>query len=302
VTLLEAINRASVKLSAAGIVNARLDAEILLSHIVTKDRAWLIIHRNDPLDEETRMLIEAAVNRRARREPLQYIVGKQEFWGLEFTVTPDVLIPRPETELVVESALKHIQPASRPVTIIDLCAGSGCIAVSLAKALDAAHIFATDTSAPALTVARANARKHNVSDRIRFLEGDLFVPLAGLGLQGMVDIIVSNPPYVRSGDLPALQPEVRDFEPELALIAGPKGTEIQQRIIDTAPEFLKKHGALIMEMGQGQSGALLRIVNDAGRYDMSAIMKDLAGIERVIVAKKRERPEDSLRSADKSFL
>jgi release factor glutamine methyltransferase len=287
VTIAEAITRGAAQLSERGVPNARLDAEVLLSHIFTRDRAWLITHRDEALDEATRTLFEAVVNRRARREPLQYITGEQEFWGLDFRVTPDVLIPRPETELVVESALKIIQAASRPVTIIDLCAGSGCIAVSLAKESGTARIFATDTSARALAVARENARKHDVSDRIRFLEGDLFGPLAELDLHGMVDLIVSNPPYVRSGDLPALQPEVRDFEPELALIAGPEGTEIQQRIIDTAPEFLKKDGSLIMEMGQGQSDSLMRIVNDAGRYEIPEIMKDLAGIERVIVARKK---------------
>jgi release factor glutamine methyltransferase len=252
-----------------------------------RDRAWLIIHRDESLDEAQRTLFEDAVNRRARREPLQYITGKQEFWGLDFSVTPDVLIPRPETELVVEAALKIIQTAGRQVTIVDLCVGSGCIAVSLAMETGAAHIFAADKSDRALAVARENARKHGVSDRIRFLEGDLFRPLAELDLQGMVDLIVSNPPYVRSGDLAALQPEVRDFEPALALIAGPEGTEIQQRIIVTAPEFLKIHGALIMEMGQGQSDSLMRMVKDAGQYEMPEIVKDLAGIERVIVARRK---------------
>jgi release factor glutamine methyltransferase len=287
VTLAEAIYQAAQRLSVHGISNARLDAEILLAHIFMRDRAWLIIHRDESLDEAQRTLFEDAVNRRTRREPLQYITGKQEFWGLDFSVTPDVLIPRPETELVVEAALKIIQTEGGQVTIVDLCVGSGCIAVSLAKETDAACIFATDKSDRALAVARENARKHDVSDRIRFLEGDLFGPLAELDLHGMVDIIVSNPPYVRSGDLSALQPEVKDFEPELALIAGPKGTEIQQRIIGTAPEFLKKHGALIMEMGQGQSEALMRMVNDAGRYEIPEIMNDLAGIERVIVARKK---------------
>ncbi len=270
-----------------GISTARLDAEVLLSHTIMRDRAWLIIHRDESLNESQRTLFEDAVNRRARREPLQYITGKQEFWGLDFSVTPDVLIPRPETELVVEAAIKIIQTTGSQVTIIDLCAGSGCIAVSLAKEPAAPRIFATDKSDRALAVARENARKHNVSDRIRFLEGDLFGPLAELDLHGMADIIVSNPPYVRSGDLPALQPEVRDFEPELALLAGPEGTEIQQRIVGMAPEFLKKYGALIMEMGQGQSGALTKMVNDTGCYEMPEIMKDLAGIERVIVARKK---------------
>ncbi len=286
-TLIQAITIASSKLVAAGIGNARLDAEVLLSHLFMRDRAWLIAHRDEPLDEAKRALFDKAVNRRARREPLQYLTGKQEIWGLDFIVTPDVLIPRPETELVVESALKIIQPASSTVSVIDLCSGSGCIAVSLAKESSTARIFATDTSARALAIARGNARKHDVSDRIRFLEGDLFEPLTELNLHGIVDLIVSNPPYVRSGDLPTLQPEVRDFEPELALVAGPDGTEIQQRIIDTAPEFLKKDGSLIMEMGQGQLDSLTGIVNDAGKYETPEILKDLAGIERVIVARKK---------------
>jgi len=270
-----------------GISNARLDAEVLLSHTFMRDRAWLVVHSNESLDDAQRRLFEDAVNRRARREPLQYITGKQEFWGLDFSVTPDVLIPRPETELVVETALKIIQTAGRKITVIDLCAGSGCIAVSLAKDANVARIFATDKSGRALAVARENARKHGVSDRIRFLEGDLFGPLAELDLRGMVDIIVSNPPYVRSGDLPTLQPEVRDFEPELALIAGPEGTEIQHRIVSTAPEFLNKYGALIMEMGEGQSDALQRLVNDTSRYEIPEMVNDLAGIERVIVARKK---------------
>jgi release factor glutamine methyltransferase len=287
VTLAEAIYQAAKILSGHGISNARLDAEMLLSHAIMRNRAWLIIHRNESLDEAKRALFEDAVNRRARREPLQYITGKQEFWGLDFNVTPDVLIPRPETELVVEAALKIIRAVGKQVTVVDLCAGSGCIAVSLAKENDTACIFATDKSDRALAVARENARKHDVSDRIRFLEGDLFGPLDELDLHRKVDIIVSNPPYVRSGDLSALQPEVKDFEPELALIAGPNGTEIQQRIIGTAPEFLRKSGALIMEMGEGQSDALAGMVHDAGRYKIPKILNDLAGIERVIVANKK---------------
>jgi len=286
-TLIEAINRASEKLISAGISNARLDAEVLFSHIFVRDRAWIITHRNDALDEARLPLFEAAVNRRAHREPLQYITGRQEFWGLDFNVTPDVLIPRPETELVVESALKIIRPAGRAVVVVDLCTGSGCIAVSLAKESDTVRIFATDTSERALAVAKGNAQNNKVSDRIRFLEGDLFGPMVELDLQGRVDLIVSNPPYVRSGDVPALQPEVRDFEPQLALTAGPEGTEIQERIIDAAPGFLRQGGSLIMEMGQGQSEPLIGIVKDTCKYKIPEILQDLAGIERVIIARKK---------------
>jgi release factor glutamine methyltransferase len=249
-------------------------------------------HVDDPLDDDKRGLFEKAIDRRAKREPLQYIIGRQEFWGLDFIVGPDVLIPRPETELVVETTLKTTEHGRRSIegdalfTIVDLCTGSGCIAVSLAREIRNARFFAIDTSGKALAIARENARKHGVSERIRFLEGDLFQPLEELAVRNQVDIITANPPYIRSGDLRGLQPEVRDFEPEIALIAGPGGREIHQKIIEAAPAFLKKHSSLIMEMGEGQAKALLAMVNKDGRYGTPEILKDLAGIDRVIVAEK----------------
>lgn len=253
---------------------------------MSRDRAWLITHIHDALDTESIRAFEAAVHRRAQREPLQYIIGKQEFRGLEFIVSPDVLIPRPETELVVESALKLVGNREQQVTIVDLCTGSGCIAISLAQELKAARTFAVDISGRALDVARENARKHGVQDHIRFIEGDLFRPLEELDIRGQVDIMVSNPPYVQSGDRPALQPEVRDYEPAMALFAGPQGTEIHRELIDAAPAYLKQHGALIMEMGLGQAERLKRMAQETGAYGVPEVFKDLAGIERVIVAKK----------------
>ncbi len=287
-TIIEEINRATIQLSAAGITNARLDAEVLLAHIIRKDRVWLITHRDDALDDKHQREFDEALRRRTKRDPLQYIIGSQEFWGLEFKVTPDVLIPRPETELIIETALGIVQDRDRQARIIDLCTGSGCIAVSLAKELTSAHVIATDLSERALAVARENARNHGVADRIRYLEGDLFGPLEELDLRGRVDIVVSNPPYVRAGDLAALQPEVKDHEPLMALIAGPEGTEMAKKIIRTAPEYLKKNGALIMEMGLGQAEALTRIAEATGAYDKPGILKDLAGIERVIVLRKAQ--------------
>jgi release factor glutamine methyltransferase len=285
-TIAEAIYRAAQKLSGCGITNARLDAEVLLTHILERDRAWLITHNNDSLDNEKYRLFEDTIDRRSRREPLQYIIGRQEFWGLEFMVTRDVLIPRPETELIVETALKIVKRTSR-ATIVDLCTGSGCIAVSLAKELGNTRIFAADTSSQALAVARENAQRHGVSDRIRFLEGDLFAPLEELAIRGLVDVITANPPYIRSDDLPMLQPEVRDYEPELALMAGTEGTEVQQKIIERASDLLKKHGALIMEMGMGQAEILKRMADETGTYDKPEILKDLAGIDRVLVVKRK---------------
>jgi len=286
VTLAEAINNAATLLSTAGITNARLDAEVLLSHIILKDRVWLITHRDDVLDDNHQREFADVIQRRTRREPLQHIIGNQEFWGLEFIVSPDVLIPRPETEFIIEAALAIVQDRNTPVRIIDLCTGSGCIAVSLAKELTAARVIATDASEKALTVARENTRRHGVSEHIRFLLGDLFEPLEELDIRGQIDIIVSNPPYVQAGDLSTLQPEVRDYEPEMALIAGPGGTEIATRIIQLAPVYLKKNGTLIMEMGLGQAEALTRMVEATGAYGDRELLKDLAGIERVIVARK----------------
>jgi release factor glutamine methyltransferase len=271
---------------ACGVQNSRLDAEVLLGHVLNRDRAWLVAHYPDALDEGARRSYEGLLDRRAAREPLQYITGHQEFWGLDFVVTPAVLIPRPETELVVESAGMALDGVAYPV-IIDLCTGSGCIAVSLAREWAEAKFFATDRSPAALAVAQRNAERHGVADRIRFLEGDLFEPLAGLDIRGSIDVIVTNPPYVKSGELASLQPEVRDFEPEVALSAGTEGTEISARIISASPAYLRSGGWLIMEMGMGQGAMLYRLAERAGAYGKIEILRDLAGIERVITATKR---------------
>jgi release factor glutamine methyltransferase len=285
VTIIETINRAATRLSAHQVDNARWDAELLLCHVLGRDRAWLLAHLQDPIDNHALRQYERVIDRRAVREPLQYITGSQEFWGLLFKVTPDVLIPRPETEFVVEAALKAVSMAISPV-IIDLCTGSGCIAISLAKELLKAQVFATDRSEPALDIAQENARRNQVAERIRFLVGDLFAPIKELDLQGRVDVIATNPPYIPANDLSALQPEVRDFEPEMALIAGPKGIELGTAIILQAQVFLKIGGSLIMEMGIGQAAALRSVAQETGKYRTPEIVKDLAGIERVFIAKK----------------
>jgi release factor glutamine methyltransferase len=286
-TFAEAINKAEQVLSTHGVPNARFDAEVLLRHALGRDRAWLLAHIQDGLADEHLGIFERAIKRRALREPLQYITGRQEFWGLDFLVTPDVLIPRPETELIMETALGSVSDRNKPITVVDLCTGSGCIAVSLAKELPSARIFATDTSAKALEVARENARGHGVSGGIRFLEGDLFGPLEELDIEDQVDIIVSNPPYVPSGDRRTLQPEVRDYEPAAALFAGADGMDIHRRIIEKAQRFLRGNGFLIMEMGLGQAEKLGQMVRDSGGYDSPRVLKDLAGIERVIVAQRK---------------
>ena len=285
-TIAEAIQKAASRLSALNVPNARLDAEVLFCHAVGRDRAWLLVHMQDMFDDQNLRIFEQSIDRRSAREPLQYISGVQEFWGLPFAVTPAVLIPRPETEFVVEAALKAVSGIPAPV-IIDLGTGSGCIAVSLASGLQQAQIFAVDRSEKALEIARQNAQRNGVADRVRFLEGDLFGPFEELDLRGRVDAIVANPPYIRDEELPTLQPEVRDFEPEMALIAGPEGTEVARLIIQQAPDYLHSGGSLIMEMGLGQTEALRKIAKETGKYGSLEIVMDLAGIERVIVAKRK---------------
>jgi release factor glutamine methyltransferase len=286
VTIAEAITHAAAQLAARQVPDARRDAEVLLGHVLGRDRAWLVAHYPDPLDGQNAEDYAAVLSRRAAREPLQHILGTQEFWGLTFAVTPAVLIPRPETELVVEAALAHLQRSEAPL-IVDVCTGSGCIAVSLARELPRARVFALDRSEAALAVAQENARRNGAADRIRFLAGDLFDPLEELDLAGRADVITANPPYIRSDELASLQPEVRDFEPELALVAGPRGMEIAERIIRSAPAHLRSGGVLIMEMGVGQAEELRIITEHTGAFGKIDILKDLAGIERVIVTKKQ---------------
>lgn len=285
-TIAQAIHQAADRLRKAGVPAAAFDAELLLRHVLGRDRAWVLAHGSDALPGEQQADFERAVSRRAQREPLQYIAGVQEFWGLDFEVTPDVLIPRPETELVVETALKAARQTPSPL-IVDLCTGSGCIAISLAKHLPGARIFATDASGKALSVARRNAQRHGVADRIRFLEGDLFGPLEELDLFERADIITANPPYVRADDLPSLQPEVKDHEPRIALVAGPEGTEIAERIIAGAPAYLRKSGILVMEMGMGQAGLLSSKVMGNSAYRDPELLNDLLDIERVLFVEKK---------------
>ncbi len=288
-TLAQAIQEAEARLRKSGVPDPRLDAELLLRHVLGKDRAWLLAHLRDVLERGPRAEYDALVQRRAAREPVQYIMGAQEFWGLPFAVAAGVLIPRPETELIIERTLRDLrarqETAGQPL-IIDLCTGSGCIAVSIAHELPEARFFATDASEAAIGIARENARRNNVADRIRFLIGDLFEPLRELDLAGQVDVIASNPPYIAAADRDALQPEVRDHEPSMALFAGPEGTEFHARVIDNAPEFLAPGGLLIMEMGIGQAEALSEMVRKSGAFGTPEILKDLAGIDRVIAAKR----------------
>ena len=225
----------------------------------------------------------ALVERRLGREPLAYIVGRQEFWGLSFQVSPAVLIPRPETELIVETALALFPKADERLSIVDVCTGSGCVAVALATELPQAHITATDISPAALSVARLNAAAHGVADRVHFCRADLF---EGVDRRPF-DLIACNPPYVADGDRRGLQPEVRDHEPEVALFGGAKGIDVVERVIRNAPARLRPGGVLLVEFGFGQDQDVEDIVGSTEGLELVELRRDLQGIARTAVARRR---------------
>lgn len=262
---------------------ARLDAETLLLHVTGKDRAWLLTHREDDFGGCTAARFASLVQRRLTGEPIQYITGEAEFYGLPFRVTPDVLIPRPETEHLVEAALALAKRYER-ARIVDVGTGSGAIAVALAHHLPEARITAIDLSATALDVARENARRNGVESHIQFLEGDLLAPiLKSEGTGSTFDIIVSNPPYVPGADRYSLSVEVRDYEPALALFAGEDGLDVYRRLIPAAYAGLAAGGYIALEIGFGQSQQVGGILA-AGGFGTIAFTPDLQGIPRVASA------------------
>ena len=256
--------------------DAALDAEVLARHVLSWDRATLVAHGREPAPPGFAGVFDALIARRARREPVAQIVGQREFWGLDFEVTPDVLIPRPETEFVVEEAIAFAAEY-RCRTAIDVGTGSGCIAVSIAHELPSVHITATDCSDAALAVARRNAARHRVSDRISFVLTDLLD-----GVDGPVDLIVSNPPYVPEPNAPALQAEVVRFEPPAALFGGADGLAVIRRLLHAARPRLAEHGRLIIEFGLGQDDEVSALAEETG-WTLVRMRKALQEIPRTAV-------------------
>lgn len=275
-------------LSDAGIANAAQEARWLLERALGTTGLRLRLERDRPVSEESRGLALSLLTRRLSGEPLQYLLGTQEFCGLEFEVGPAVLIPRPETELLVRETEERLaRPAGHGAPLVaDIGTGSGCIAVALADAAPNAMIHATDLSADALDVARRNVVRHGVAERVRLLEGDLLAPLAGLGLEGRLAAVLSNPPYIASGDLPGLQQEVQQ-EPRLALDGGPDGLAFYRRLLREATPYLAPGGTLVLEVGQGQAEAVCRMAEELGSYGLHGVRQDEAGIERVVSLQKR---------------
>ena len=259
---------------------ARLDAEVLLLHLIGRDRAFLIAHGDERMTAEGALRYYAFIDRRLTAEPIQYIVGESEFYGLTFRVNRDVLIPRPETEHAVEKVLELAGAFASP-RILDVGTGSGAIAVSLAAHLPGAAITATDVSPAALALAQQNAAANFVSERIRFLAGDLLAPVAA----ERFEVVVSNPPYVAETDHKILSAEVRDFEPWLALFAGPEGLAIYRRIIPQAFSALVPGGYIVLEIGYGQQDAVAELLSQAGFINV-VFTADLQAIPRIAAARR----------------
>ena len=265
------------------------ETELLFTNILNCNYLSLYLNKDIFLDKAKSSLVSSVLRRRIRGEPLQYILGKTEFMGLEFKVTADVFIPRPETEILVEAVIKQLSVVScqlSVVNILDIGTGSGCIAVSLAKLLPNVKITAIDISQKAIEIAQYNALLNNVSDKIRFIHSNLFTS-CNLQVTGY-DIIVSNPPYIPAVEIEALQPEVK-YEPHMALDGGKDGLDFYRRIIDKMPCYLRKDGFLIMEMGFNQKNAIKSIFQKSGYFEIVELIKDYNNIDRVIIAKKRER-------------
>jgi release factor glutamine methyltransferase len=273
-------------LRKAKLDNHENEAVWLLEHALGVSRTHLHSEPDRQIGRQEADRALEFVTRRARREPLQYLLGTQEFRGLEFLVTPAVLIPRVDTECLVEEALSVMGRREASV-VADIGTGTGCVAISVAVASPRSQVWATDLSAAALEVARANCRRHHVDHQVTCLEGDLIEPLRPMGLEGRIDLMLSNPPYIAADEWSDLQPEVGQFEPRLALAGGPDGLAFHRRLIRTAPGFLRPGGWLLMEVGAGQANAVTCLAAALGAFDSIRVRRDRAGIERVVCAGTR---------------
>lgn len=286
-TVGEALIWAFGELSGAQIPYARDESEFLLMHVLGCRRHELFLDARRLLTPAESGVLKEAVARRLKREPAQYIFGEAEFRGRAFKVTKAVLIPRPETELLVEEALKEAPSfGAENLTVIDLCTGSGCIAVSAALEMRCI-VLATDISNEALAMAKENAQRLGAAERVSFLSGDLFEPIPE-ELKGMAHMVLANPPYITGKDMEELEPEVRDFEPRQALYGGDDGLDIIRRIITDAPAYLAPGGLLLIEIGYDQSETARALAADSGKYEGVEILKDYAEIGRILKARSKQ--------------
>lgn len=277
----QAIPLATEKLNQGDVPDACRDAELLVLFVTGKDKTFLIAHPEYELTPGETAKLDALTSRRLTREPLQYILGRQEFYGLEFGVSPDVLIPRPETEILVERAIEFLRPFSDP-KFCEIGIGSGCISVTILHQLKNATAIAGDVSAAALRIAKKNGERHGLLGRLKLVESNVYSNIP----EHQFDAILSNPPYVPEPDLATLQPEVRDYEPQIALTSGNSGLDVIDNLVTGAPSRLKQNGALLFEMGFNQSLRVLEMF-DSRLWRTVEILPDLQGIPRIAFAVKR---------------
>ena len=268
-------------LSKAGIDNARQEALWILEEAVGVTLIRLHAYSEDSIDPERYQKAVALIERRASREPLQYVLGHQEFYGLDMMVKPGVLIPRPESELLVEKAIALLQSHPHPV-IVDVGTGSGCLAISMARTLTHAVVIASDQSVAALQIARLNAKRHGLDSRILWLAGDLLAPLLSSGLAGKVTAIIANLPYISHAEWESLSPDVKDFEPGLALDGGPDGLDVYRRLLQGAPGLLAPDGVILIEIGLGQADCLCQEIAHSNILKVVEIQPDVQGIPRMV--------------------
>lgn len=283
-SIAEVLREATSILNSAGVPEARREAGSLLSFVLGKDRTFLISHAEDQLDDHSWDQFRDGVERRAAGEPLQYITGVQDFFGREFRVTPDVLIPRPETELLVEASIEVVGGPGSSVFVCDVGTGSGCIVITLLLEIPKARAVAIDRSPPALEIAKLNAQSLSVADRTLFMVSDCFDSLARGQYQ--FNLVVSNPPYVSAEAMAGLQREVKDHEPFIALSPGSDGLTVIRRLLQETPAFLKDHGHLLMEIGFDQ-GEAVKFLVDEEIWRLLEIRPDLQGIPRIVVLEKK---------------
>ena len=286
-TVLALIRWADERFRKEGMTTPRLDAEVLLAETLGMDRVGLYTHFDQPLQPGELARFKQLILRRLRREPVAYILGRKEFWSLPIRVSPDVLIPRPETETLVAEALKILAAGGKEdLRLLEIGTGSGAISIALAKERPSANITATDLSPEALSIAGENAAQNGVRERIRFLPGDLFQPVP----EGETfDLVVSNPPYIIRGQLSSLMPEVRDYEPRVALDGGKDGLDFFRRALPAVGDFLRPGGWFLAEMGAGQDRQVLELAEENPDLNSFAFAKDLNGVNRVFKARKKSK-------------
>ncbi|MBM4054591.1 MAG: peptide chain release factor N(5)-glutamine methyltransferase [Planctomycetes bacterium] len=290
VTIRGVIQWAVRELQCSGIDSPRLDAEVILSHLLGCDRTELHTHPEKPVQCAIASQYKKAIQRRVQRTPLQYITHHAEFMSLDFYVNESVLIPRPETELLVEAAIKKANGflSEDEIIVIDIGVGSGNIAVSLAKYIDISKIYAIDISPEAIDIAKINARKHGVENKITFLCGNIYEPLQSRGIKIKAHFIVSNPPYIASSELSVLQQEVRDYEPHTALISGTSGLEMFERILEDISSWLRPSGFLLLEVAEKQARQIIKMMKNTNIFTSIQRIKDYQNISRILIAQRED--------------